>query len=81
MHSEFAGVNGMMKHDFENTLRAELQNVPLETRKKWKDSDLHFWWSRVRAKDTYREFERPPGTDLQYTPDMLQDLIGPNAAQ
>jgi hypothetical protein len=71
----------MKEQDFENALRAELQNVPLETRKKWKDPDLHFWWLRVQAKDSYLTFESVYGSAWQYIPSMCRDLIGPDALQ
>ena len=71
----------MKKQDFENALRAELRNVPLETRKKWQHTDLHFWWLRAQVRDSSLTYESAYGSAWQYIATMCRDVIGPNAVQ
>jgi hypothetical protein len=69
----------MKKQDFENALRRELQKVPLETRKKWDNTDLRFWWLRIHAAGAYLAYEGARGSVWHCVPGICRDLIGPTA--
>jgi hypothetical protein len=66
----------MKKEEFRLALRDKLGKVPLETRKKWNDTDLYIWWLTAKAEDSYLTWERSRGDVWQYVPGMCRDLIG-----
>jgi hypothetical protein len=67
------------KDAYRDALRLRLRGVPLETRRKWNETDLMVWWNRERQKDTYLTWERAPGDPWQHVKGMCSDLIGPKA--
>lgn len=69
----------MKKEEFCNAVRNKLREIPLETRRKWKDIDLMSWWQKVKAKDSYLTWERAHGDIWQHVKGMCKDLIGSKA--
>lgn len=68
----------MNKEDFRKALRDRLAKVPLETRKKWNETDLFGWWMKAK-EDSYLTWERASGDVWQHVKGMCRDLIGPSA--
>lgn len=69
----------MEKKEFTQALRDKLREIPLETRKTWKTSDLLVWWMDARAKDSYLTWESCHGDLWQYVSGTCSDLIGKKA--
>ena len=69
----------MNKEDFKKALRDKLRKIPLETRKKWNETDLLGWWGKAQTEDSYLTWERAPGDVWQHVKGMCRDLIGTNA--
>lgn len=66
----------MKKEEFRQAVRAKLQNVPVETRKQWNDTDLLVWWMKAKSEDPYLTWERCRGDLWQQIPGICRNLIG-----
>ena len=71
----------MKKDDFTSAVRVELQLVPLETRKTWRDADLLIWWNKARAENSYLILDGCREDLWQRIPGICRDLIGINASR
>lgn len=69
----------MKKNEFRTEVRKRLNQIPLEERKAWDNTDLYIWWNKAKKDDPYLTWDKCPGQVWQWIPGMCNDLIGSKA--
>jgi hypothetical protein len=69
----------MLIADYERALKKKLQEIPLQTRQQWNETNLLSWFEEVTRNDSYLRCERCPGSPWQRAKNICKGYFGSDA--